>query len=314
MAEVVSKPKISKELKELAHGISVNGAKIGMSLKIIEAEACGNTFLIIDEQNVSLDSDSRSKIAIELGKKSGKDDFLFISPLKDGVVRMRIIDRDGLEGDMCGNGSRCVAKYLIDHIQYTSPITLETNAGMKKVSKVGKDLFNVEMGNPKMDKELWNTTVSVDGADFKAFFINTGEPHAVILVDDISKLDVNVLGKAISADKKFEGKLGGDPNLENGGPNVTFVQIVDSTTIKIRTYERGCKRETLACGTGATAAAIVAIEENTVGSGAVSVSCKGGSLKVSYTPESTILEGEAHISEPIILNVKDPSILIEPRK
>jgi len=169
----------------------------------------------------------------------GADGLLILEKSKLADVKMRIFNADGSEAQMCGNGARCVALYT-----GKSKIKIETKAGIIE-SQVNKDSAKVKLTDPK-DLKL-DIPLTINYRTLRVNFINTGVPHTVIFVEGLDRIDVFNLGRQIRYHKRFA----------PAGTNVDFIEVIDKDSIKIRTYERGVEDETLACGTGAVAAAVI---------------------------------------------------------
>jgi diaminopimelate epimerase len=176
----------------------------------------------------------------------GADGLLLLGKSRKADIRMRIFNADGSEAETCGNGARCVA-YYIGHRQQAAGhrLKIETKAGIIEAG-LRDNQVKIRLTDPK-DIKL-NIPLELSGRRLKVNFINTGVPHTVIFVEGIEKIDVFGLGRQLRYHKFFAPK----------GTNVDFVEVVNNNTIKIRTYERGVEDETLACGTGAVAAALIA--------------------------------------------------------
>ncbi len=184
----------------------------------------------------------------------GADGVLLLSKTGPRSIRMRIFNSDGSEAEMCGNGSRCAALYYGSRLpacpagrQALSSklgIRINTKAGVIE-SIIKKGNVKIKLTNPK-DIEL-DIPLKVGGRLIKVNFINTGVPHAVIFVEGLDKIGIRDIGRQIRYHKRFSPK----------GTNVDFVEILNKNSIKVRTYERGVEDETLACGTGSVAAALV---------------------------------------------------------
>jgi len=223
---------------------------------------------------------------------AGADGMIFISASKTADFSMRIFNADGSEAKMCGNGIRCVGKYVYDK-GYTdkTTLTVETLSGVKtlnlglresRVRTVSVGMGRAEAGN---DMEL-----TVAGESVVCTPVNVGNPHAVIFVDDIDKAPVAELGPAIERHEAFP-----------GGVNVEFVQVLSDQELRMRVWERG-SGITMACGTGACAAAAAAVRKGFCGScSPISVLLDGGPLEVlikdDHTavmtgPAETVYEGE----------------------
>ncbi len=160
-------------------------------------------------------------------------------------IMMRIFNADGSEAEMCGNGARCAALYAIRYTLYAKEnIRIETRAGVIE-ARVNGDNVKIKLTDPKNIK--LDIPIRVRNRLLKVNFINTGVPHTVIFVEGLSKIDVEEIGKGIRHHKEFKPQ----------GTNVNFVEVLSSNSIKVRTYERGVEDETLACGTGSVAAALI---------------------------------------------------------
>jgi diaminopimelate epimerase len=177
---------------------------------------------------------------------AGADGVLFVQPSKKADVRMRIFNADGSEAEMCGNGARCVALYFFKKTG-RKDFSIETGAGLIGAQVTPEGKIRLKMTDPT-DIRL-DLHVNVRGKDYEVDYVNTGVPHAVIEVGDIGRMPVAQLGRAIRHHKVFS----------PAGTNVDFIHRVSSDNILIRTYERGVEDETLACGTGSVAAAIISV-------------------------------------------------------
>ena len=217
--------------------------------------ASGNDFIVLGFPG------SRVLRPRELAKKIcdrkyavGADGMLLLEKSKRADIRMRIFNADGSEAQMCGNGARCVALYMSHSSQLTclygrqaahsSQMKIETKAGLIG-SRVKGDNVKIKLTDPK-DLKL-NIPIKVNSRLLRVNFINTGVPHAVIFSEGLDEIDVLNLGRAIRFHQKFS----------PAGTNVDFVEISGRNSLAIRTYERGVEDETLACGTGAVAAALI---------------------------------------------------------
>ena len=266
-------------------------------LSFVKYHGCGNDFIIIDELEGSRFTDEqRAKLAQKLCQRRfgvGANDLLFLLPSEKWDAKLRIFDPDGSEADMCGNGLRCAADYLCNKLG-KSEVSVETRAGVKHVTRMGNQ-YVVQMGSLKSTLDELSEYIRLEApAKTRLFdlqlefpevgatqvsFVNTGEPHAVIFVDDVDKEDINRYAVGIAANRRVFPK----------GISVNLAQVVDESTIKMRTYERGVWEETLACGTGATASAAVALLTGRIKSNEVKVLCKGGTLTIKVEDEGKTL-------------------------
>lgn len=203
--------------------------------------ASGNDFAVIDNRHTSQIISDKLLIEKICNRKygAGADGVLFLEKSKKADVRMRIFNADGSEAEMCGNGARCAALWAKSKI-----IKIETKAGIIE-SQVLNDNVRIKLTDPRDIKT--DIPLKVDNRDIKANFINTGVPHTVLFVEGLEKIDAFTLGRAIRYHNEFK----------PAGTNVDFAEIINNDSIKVRTYERGVEDETLACGTGSVAAALV---------------------------------------------------------
>lgn len=209
---------------------------------------CGNDFILVDNRDMSFPSTNHFLISKLCQRQFGIGaDGLILLENSDSAAgfRMRIFNSDGSEAEMCGNGIRCLLKFIRQLGFKEQSYTIQTMQRQFKVSFVEDEII-VEMGSPKDIQ--WNLKLLIDDELKNVHFMDTGVPHAVLFVEDIENVDVPFLGPKIRYHSKFAPK----------GANVNFVKPISSDSILIRTYERGVEQETLACGTGATASAIAA--------------------------------------------------------
>ncbi len=266
----------------------------------VKYQGCGNDFVIKDElDGPQTPDEDRSLLAKRLTDrhfKVGADGVIFIerAPGVDGS--MRLFEPAGNEADMCGNGIRCVAEYLSRRLG-KSELDVLTRDGMKHIVKT-KDGFRVDMGKVRTKRADLKGYITDRGgpADsmldvrakarkrmLRGALVNSGEPHFVVPSAEVDTEDVTAIGESVNKDKaRFP-----------GGVNISFVQTVGPHHIKIRTYERGVYGETLACGTGATASAVVALLLKWVEPGPVRVTVLGGEMTIDIADD-----GHAHMTGP----------------
>ena len=216
-------------------------AKIGFSKMV----ASGNDFILLDQRRRA-SMQRLGSLAMQICDRkfgAGADGLLILEKSKKADVKMRIFNPDGSEPQMCGNGARCAALYSVGR-RRGKQIRIETRAGIIE-AKVNQNDTKVRMTPPK-DIKL-ELPLIVSRKKINVDFINTGVPHVVIFVEGLDKINVVNIGRQIRFHKEFLPE----------GTNVDFVQIIDDDNIKLRTYERGVEDETLACGTGAVAAALI---------------------------------------------------------
>ena len=231
-------------------------------MKFQKMHGLGNDFILMDELD-PLKYDL-SALAIKLCDRHqgiGADGIILILPSEIADVKMRIINSDGSEADMCGNGIRCFAKYVYDNqINTAKSFTIETGAGVmipELIVEDGKVLFvKVNMGAPKFDRSaipmtgtagnVINESLQIAGKEYKITSLLMGVPHTIVFIDHLDEDDLIMIGKQIEKHPFFP-----------KGTNVNFVEVINDHKINVRTWERGAGR-TLACGTGSCASAVAA--------------------------------------------------------
>ena len=227
----------------------------------------------------------------------GGDGIILICPSSVADAKMRVFNRDGSEGKMCGNGIRCVGKYLYDNgIVQKTELEIETLSGIKrlklyvrggKVKSVTVDMGKAELAPDKIPVQLAgdkivSRTVEIDHVPYSITCVSMGNPHCVVFCDYPDLMDIAKIGPAIETAPIFPDRV-----------NVEFVQVLDGHTLKMRVWERG-SGETLACGTGACAAVVAASENGFCKKGEdITVRLRGGDLLVRYTDETVYMTGDA---------------------
>ncbi len=218
-----------------------------MTLSFTKMNGAGNDFVLLDNRDASLALDTEQIARVcDRHRGVGADGLLLVEPAENGAdFRMRYYNADGGEAEMCGNGARCFARYA-KMVSGTpaSDLTFETQAGVIGAKCLG-DLVQIVMSDPHSHREP--RSLDVNGRPLEAHFLNTGVPHAVVFVDDLESVDVVKDGAALRHHAAFAPK----------GTNANFARSLGPSSISIRTYERGVEGETLACGTGVCASAIL---------------------------------------------------------
>ena len=229
-------------------------------------------------------------------KGVGSDGVVLIMPSDKADFRMRMFNADGSEGEMCGNASRCVAKYVYDKgLTSKRKITLETLAGIKvlEITKVVDEKVRevkVDMGEPsfapeniptKSNCEVIDMPISTSLGTLNLTAVGTGNPHGVVIMDSVSDLDIDSIGPEIQNNELFPRKA-----------NIEFVRIINRNEIEMRVYERG-SGETMACGTGACAS-VVATSRLGLTERRATVHLKGGDLLIHWAADNHVyMTGEA---------------------
>ncbi len=240
-------------------------------------QGLGNDYLYVYGEPQSPES-----LSVKLSDRHfgpGSDGMIWISPSPLADFRMRIFNADGSEAKMCGNGIRCVGKYVYEK-GYTDKtrLTVETLSGVKSLElqvAYGKvRSVTVEMGRAAVSPEK---TLSVGGREVTLIPVDVGNPHAVIFTEDAEAAPLETLGKAIEHHEAFP-----------GGVNAEFVQVLGKNRLRMRVWERG-SGVTLACGTGACASTAAAAARGLVSWGEpVSVVLDGGTLSVTASPDGQV--------------------------
>lgn len=229
----------------------------------------------------------------------GGDGIILICRSDVADAKMRMFNLDGSEGKMCGNGIRCVGKFLYDHNMVDTSkdtVSVETLSGIKTLTVYKQDgevvSLRVDMGkaelDPKnipvaMDKDkIVNEPVTIDGKPYNITCVSMGNPHCVVFMDDIDGLDIEKVGPKFEFDPLFPERV-----------NTEFVSVIDDHTIRMRVWERG-SGETWACGTGACAVAVAAVENGLCPKNEdITIKLKGGDLVIRYTDETVFMTGAA---------------------
>jgi len=241
-------------------------------LAFTKMNGAGNDFILIDNRSRSLRL-SRDQVARLCHRQRGvgADGLLLLVPCSSGRAdwAWEFFNSDGSPAEMCGNGARCFARFVQGLTRTRDPLTFETGAGVITARFEGPDV-TVNLTAPQ-DLKL-NQTLDLKSGPQLAHSVNTGVPHAVVLVPDADAAMVQSVGSEIRHHPRFAPR----------GTNVNFVQVLGPQLIRVRTYERGVEGETLACGTGVTASALVCARLRGFAS-PVGVRVQGGdTLRVSF--------------------------------
>ncbi|MEM3607654.1 MAG: diaminopimelate epimerase [Candidatus Bathyarchaeia archaeon] len=259
----------------------------------------GNDYIVIDGWRHRIQEDRLSRTAELLCRRRfsvGADGLILAEPPHSAAadVRMRIFNADGSEAEMCGNGIRCLAKFVYENnIRKAHVLNVETLAGLRRVElriSDGRVIgVKVDMGAPSFNREdlpmkgegpFINGILNVSGFEFKASCVSVGNPHCVIFVEDVEGFPVDKWGPLIEGHRFFPRRI-----------NVEFAEVIGNNKVKVRTWERGCG-ETLACGTGACAVAAVADKLGLI-RGETEIILRGGTLKVAVEGGGLTMEGPA---------------------
>lgn len=270
-------------------------------MKFTKMHGIGNDYVYVNcfEEELALDPGRLAELVSDRHFGIGSDGLILIKPSEVADFCMDMYNSDGSRGAMCGNGIRCVAKYVYDHgMTNMTTIRIETLSGIKTIDLTVKDgkakLANVDMGLPVLlsgnlnrelmpdaraavtPEEFWET-IEVKGQILKMIHISMGNPHAVFFVEDTEKIEIEKIGPVIENHPRFSDRT-----------NVEFVHVIDREQVRMRVWERGAG-ETMACGTGACATAVACVlagftEER------VDVRLLGGTLNIRWNPENGHVE------------------------
>lgn len=272
---------------------------IRVKLAFTKMHGCGNNYIYFNcfDQTVP-DPESLSIKLSEPHFGIGGDGIILISPSDKADAQMRIFNADGSEGKMCGNGIRCVGKYLYDNgmTDGRTTITIDTLSGVKTLELTVKDgkmqSARVDMGAailaPReipvdMDGEnVISAPIVVDEKVYHMTCVSMGNPHCVIFGKDPDTIDLEKIGPHFEHFEKFPERI-----------NTEFIEVLDNHTLKMRVWERG-SGETMACGTGACASAVAACLNGYCQKGEdITVKLRGGDLVINYTDDGVQMTGSA---------------------
>lgn len=279
---------------------------VEMKFKFAKMHGCGNDYVYVDCTEAPMrEPEAVSVYVSRYHFGVGSDGLILVCPSDKADFKMRIFNADGSEAQMCGNGIRCVAKFVHDHgLTGRNPVVIETLGGLKTIRMDIRDgkvaEATVDMGEPEtrprkipmitdhyifVDQSLVIKETTIVGTDKetyheKVFFngtaVSMGNPHFVTFVHDVDALDLEELGPQFEHHRLFP-----------EGVNTEFVQVLDGNSVKFRVWERG-SGETLACGTGACAVTYACMKLHKAGKigQPLNVYCEGGLLKVTYAKDN----------------------------
>ncbi|MGB8453442.1 MAG: diaminopimelate epimerase [Anaerocolumna sp.] len=261
-------------------------------MKFTKMQGCGNDYVYVNCLEEKVDNPAETAIAVsDRHFGIGSDGLILIKPSDKADFTMDMYNADGSKSKMCGNGIRCVAKYVYDYgLTDKQNISIETGAGIKylelKVQDKKVTEVTVDMGSPIMEAGLVpvisdNTEViampiKIAGTDYEMTCVSMGNPHAIVYVEDTKAIDIEKIGPVFERHNMFPERT-----------NTEFIHVLDRNTIDMRVWERGAG-ETLACGTGACASAYACIL-NGYTEDMVTVKLLGGELKIRYDREKNTI-------------------------
>ncbi len=264
-------------------------------MEFTKMHGIGNDFIVVNALSDALEESKLSDIAQKVNHRKygvGGDGLILVLPSKQADYRMRMFNPDGSEAEMCGNGIRCFAKFVYEHgIHPETQMKVETGAGIKILklqTRGGKvETVRVDMGVPRLlrseipmrgddNDSVIGEVIKVDGQKCEITAVSMGNPHVVIFEENVMQVPVSKIGPLIENHRLFPERT-----------NVQFVQVCSNSEIILRTWERGAG-ETLACGTGACAAAVASVLNNRTGR-TVLVHLPGGELRIEWLGDQRVM-------------------------
>lgn len=273
-------------------------------MKFTKMQGCGNDYVYINGFEEHIPDEEKSALAIKLSERHfgiGSDGIIFINPGKVAEFEMEMYNADGSRSEMCGNGMRCVGKYIYDYgLTDKTEVTVESAGAIKYLSLYpgadGKiERIRVNMGAPILkasevpvvseNETVVDEAITVLGNDYKMTCVSMGNPHAVVFMDGVKELDIEAIGPHFENHERFPRRT-----------NTEFVQIIDRSHVLMRVWERGTG-ETLACGTGCCAT-VVACILNGLTDNKVDVEVLGGHIEIEWNREENLvyMTGPAKVS------------------
>lgn len=263
-------------------------------MKFTKMHGCGNDYIYVNGAEEKLAQEEKPELVRRLSDRHfgiGGDGVIFINPSDEADFEMEMYNADGSRAEMCGNGIRCVGKYVYDKGLTDKKEIRIVSFGKVKVLELrvenGKVLtVKVNMGEPELRAEkisvvcekekVIDEPIEVQGKTYKMTCVSMGNPHAVIFMDDVEHLEIEKLGPYFENHERFPKRT-----------NTEFVQVVDRTHVKMRVWERGTG-ETLACGTGCCATAVACVV-NGLTETEVTVELLGGELSIAWNREENVV-------------------------
>ena len=267
-------------------------------MKFTKMHGCGNDYIYINGFTESIPQEGKPELVRKISDRHfgiGGDGAIFINPSSEADFEMEMYNADGSRAEMCGNGIRCVAKYVYDYgLTNKTDISVISCGKIKYLQlflKDGKvDTVKVNMGTPiltaeeipvmpqpgKEGKEIIGEPILVQGKEYKMTCVSMGNPHAVVFMDDVANLEIEKLGPHFENHERFPNRI-----------NTEFVKILDRQNVQMRVWERGTG-ETLACGTGCCAT-VVACILNGLTDNTVTVKLLGGEIEITWDREANLV-------------------------
>ena len=270
-------------------------------MKFTKMQGLGNDYVYVNCFKEKIENPS--EVAIKVSNRNfgvGSDGLIMINPSKVADFEMEMYNADGSRGEMCGNGIRCVGKYVYDYgLTDKTSISVETLGGIKYLDFTVEDgkvkLVKVDMGSPELVPSnipiiaegdfVIDAPIVVDGKEYRMTGVSMGNPHTVVYIDDVGGLEIEKIGPKFENHERFPNRI-----------NTEFARVIDRNTVEMRVWERG-SGETLACGTGACAVAVASIL-NGLTEDKVTVKLLGGDLLIEWDRKANkvYMTGPAEVS------------------
>lgn len=272
-----------------------------MKFQFTKMQGCGNDYIYVNGFTEKIPQEEKTKLVRHISDRHfgiGGDGVIFINPSAEADFEMEMYNADGSRAEMCGNGIRCVAKYVYDkgltdktdisviscgQIKYLQLFlkegqvdTVRVNMGAPELRPERIPVTVAEAGTPLEQERIVNAPIIVQGKEYKMTCVSMGNPHAVIFLEDVTNLEIEQIGPYFENHKRFPKRI-----------NTEFVKVLDKKTVQMRVWERGTG-ETLACGTGCCAT-VVACILNGLTDEKVTVKLLGGEIEIEWDREANLV-------------------------
>lgn len=272
-----------------------------MKFKFTKMQGCGNDYIYVNGFTEKIPQEEKTELVRHISDRHfgiGGDGVIFINPSAEADFEMEMYNADGSRAEMCGNGIRCVAKYVYDkgltdkndisvisygQIKYLQLFlkegrvdTVRVNMGAPELRPERIPVTVAEAGMPLEKERIVNAPIIVQGKEYKMTCVSMGNPHAVIFLEDVTNLEIEQIGPYFENHERFPKRI-----------NTEFVKVLDKKTVQMRVWERGTG-ETLACGTGCCAT-VVACILNGLTDEKVTVKLLGGEIEIEWDREANLV-------------------------
>ena len=272
-----------------------------MKFKFTKMQGCGNDYIYVNGFTEKIPQEEKTELVRHISDRHfgiGGDGVIFINPSAEADFEMEMYNADGSRAEMCGNGIRCVAKYVYDkgltdktdisvisygQIKYLQLFlkegqvdTVRVNMGAPELRPERIPVTVAEAGTPLEQERIVNAPIIVQGKEYKMTCVSMGNPHAVIFLEDVTDLEIEQIGPYFENHERFPKRI-----------NTEFVKVLDKKTVQMRVWERGTG-ETLACGTGCCAT-VVACILNGLTDEKVTVKLLGGEIEIEWDREANLV-------------------------